>query len=353
MNQRRVVILALVPLFALSFLVAACAPPAPTPPAAAPAAPAAPAPKAITKIKLVVPQKDAMATGGFYAIATNKGYLKDEGLEVEPVYTRGGAEQVQVVVSGEVPIALQTGIASVMGAFVKGAPVTIISSADIGSPSVIWYVKADSPIKGWKKELAGKKVGYSRPGSGSHMAVLDLIDYYKTQGWTPPPVAVSTGGMPDTLAATLTGQIDVGWTGYPVNMDQFEKRVIRDVFRPMRDLAGWDNLVVRVNFANSNWLDKNREVARAFLRAWKRATDFSYENPREAFLFLSGFVGTPMESDFVISKYEEYQPRASQSLAPRGSYDLAMKQAIMGKFIERPLTKAEMDKLFPLAYIPK
>jgi ABC-type nitrate/sulfonate/bicarbonate transport system substrate-binding protein len=240
-----------------------------------------------------------------------------------------------------------------MSAFVKGAGVHTISVQGTGSTSTTWFVPVDSPIKGWERELAGKTVAYSRPGSRTNMAVLDLIDYYKDKGWTPLPEAVSVGGPVDALAANLTGQVDVGWGAYPINWGMYEQGQTREILFPSLDLPGWKDLIVGVNVTMAKTLKEQPEVIRGWNRAWKRASDFTYSNTQEAFVILSSFSKGSMASEFTIGQFEKYAPAWGQTQDITGSMDKAMSAAVSGKFIDAPLTKAQHDAFFRLEYISK
>jgi len=123
-------------------------------------------------LRLAIPQKGLFDTTMPTVMADKMGFLKEEGIKPEIFWTSGGAETVRVVTAGSADIGLATGTESVITAFVKGSPVRIISSEITGSPDIFWYVRADSPYRAIK-DLDGKSVGYSRPGSSTHM-ILQL-----------------------------------------------------------------------------------------------------------------------------------------------------------------------------------
>lgn len=341
-------------LIIVSLLVASCAPtasPGGGTTQTSSGATSSTAAKSTIKLKVIFPQKESLQTGGFHAISINKGYYAAEGLEVEPIWTTGGGEQVQLIVSRDGDIAIQTGFASVVGAWKKGAPLTIISAAETGYFVSYWYAKADSPIKDFT-QLSGKKVGFSNPGSGTHMALLALQNYYKSKGWES-PVIVAAGDQPSNLAAVLTGQLDAGWAGYPVNIDLIEQGKIREVINIARDLPGYDEIVVRVNFANSELVKNNPDAIRRFLRVWQKVNNYYFSNTQEAFLIYSSFAQRPMASPFVTSQMPKYITEKSRRLAPIGNIEQAMQEAIAGKFISAPLTQEELKKLINLDLVPK
>ena len=75
------------------------------------------------------------------------GIFKKHGLDIEVLYTQGGPELHQAVISGSMDLACGGGIESAIGAYSRGAPLRIIGSEMIGSPDTYWYVLAKSPIK--------------------------------------------------------------------------------------------------------------------------------------------------------------------------------------------------------------
>ena len=146
-----------------------------------------------------------------------QGFFKDENIDLEIVWTEGGADEVQASVSGSVDITTGTGIVGVIGAWAKGAPIRIISAEMTGPSDLFWYVKADSPIKALS-DLNGKTVAFSRPGSSTDTVAQALIKLSGTNA-----KALSTGGPAATLTQVLTNQVDVGWSAGVVNYDRIDK----------------------------------------------------------------------------------------------------------------------------------
>src|SRR5579859_3880011 len=111
-------------------------------------------------------------------LGERSGIFKKRGIAVEILYTQGGPEAHQAVISGSMDIACGGGIESAIGGYSKGAPVRLIGSAMIGSPDTYWFVTASSPIKSLA-DAAGKTISYSQNGSSSHTALLALLEQYK------------------------------------------------------------------------------------------------------------------------------------------------------------------------------
>jgi NitT/TauT family transport system substrate-binding protein len=176
-------------------------------------------------------------------LGERSGIFKKRGIAVTILYTQGGPEAHQAVISGSMDIACGGGIESEIGAFSKGAPVRIIGSAMIGSPDTYWFVVANSPIKSLA-DAAGKTISYSQNGSSSHTALLALLDQYKIDARP-----VSTGGHPATLTMAMTGQIDIGRGAAPFGLDLVEEGKIRVIARGSEIKARADQ-TVRICMAN-------------------------------------------------------------------------------------------------------
>src|SRR5215470_13057793 len=97
-------------------------------------------------LKVAVAQRGQWDTA-ITELAERSGIFGKRGLAAEILYTQGGPEAHQAVISGSMDIACGGGIESAIGGFSKGAPVRIIGSAMIGSPDTYWFVVANSPIK--------------------------------------------------------------------------------------------------------------------------------------------------------------------------------------------------------------
>src|SRR6195256_6472175 len=163
------------------------------------------------------PLKVAISQRGFWdssfvEFAEAAGFFKEAGLEVEPFYTDGGASTLTTVLSGSADVGLSNGLLGVIGAYVKGAPVRVISAQMTGAGELYWYARAESGIKNLK-DAAGKTVAFSSPGSSSNLILLALLRQGGVNAKT-----IATGGAPATLTQVMTSQIDVGWAAAPFGL---------------------------------------------------------------------------------------------------------------------------------------
>jgi NitT/TauT family transport system substrate-binding protein len=109
-------------------------------------------------------------------LGQDAGIFKKHNLVLENVGTQGAGETLQPVISGSADLGAGVGVAGVMRAFARGAPVRILLPAFTGTGDLYWYVKADSPLKSVKDITASNTIAYSTSGSSSNNLVLAFID---------------------------------------------------------------------------------------------------------------------------------------------------------------------------------
>ena len=223
-------------------------------------------------LKLAVGQKGFWDTS-IVAWGDRAGLFKAEGLDLEILYTDGGAQTQQAVISGGVQIGIGTGTLGVFSAAVKNAPVRIISAEWHGAGDLFWYAKTDGPIRSMA-DAGGKTAAFSSAGSSSNLVLLALLQAAGVKAQPTP-----TGGAGATLTQVMSGQIDIGWSVPPVGLNEVTAGQTRIVGRGT-DIPALAGQTTRVNIANATWLKANRDVAIRFARAYARSLAFAYNDPR-------------------------------------------------------------------------
>ena len=299
------------------------------------------------KIVLVVPHRVFFTVALPVYVAQEKGFYKEGGLEVDAVFTKGGGENVQAVVSGDAQIGLGTGFFAVLSAFEKGAPVKI-AAGEITGMDAFWYVLGNSPIRKLE-DLAGKKIAFSRAGSSSHMAVLAIVDQVKAKGLQPPE-PVSLGGLPDTFTGVRTGQADVGWSVPPFMLDRVEKGELRVLVRGP-EIEALNAITMRVHFVNADFAAKQPEAVRAFFRAHQKAVEFMMDRPQESAKIWIRKAELKFPESAVLKTWEFYR-KPQLALKPIRGIQTNIDEAVKFKFLKEPLGKAQIDRLIDLSFLP-
>ncbi len=206
-------------------------------------------------------------------LGRDAGFFKKHGLNLDILYTEGGGQTQQAVISGSADIGIGVGTYGVLGAAAKGAPLKIIGASMTGAHDLYWYAKADGTVK-TIKDAADRTVAYSTTGSSTNLVVLGL---QKTLGVKFKPTA--TGSPASTFTQVMSGQIDVGWSSPPFAVEAVDQGRIRIVARGS-DVPAFANQTVRVMIANAGAYQKRSEAFGRFMKGYREALDWLYSDPK-------------------------------------------------------------------------
>jgi len=164
------------------------------------------------------PIKTTLANGGIGSLvflpatlASYGGFFEAEGLEVDHKSFEGGAAAAQALIGGQVDFAA-VALDQVVKAQAKGQDLVMLALFT-RFPAISLIV--DSQYKDEIKtveDLRGKPVGISQKGSGSHLALIALLE---KNGMTEDDVRVVGAGVSTLPAAMANGQIVAGIVSDP------------------------------------------------------------------------------------------------------------------------------------------
>lgn len=268
-------------------------------------------------------------------LGQNAGIFKKHGLTLDVLYTQGGGETQQIVVSNSAQIGIANGFLGTLGAFAKGAPLRVIGSTFTGGSQLFWYVRADSAIKSLK-DTTGKTVAFSTNGSSTHTAVLALK---KFSGVDFKPTA--TGAAPATFTQLMSGQIDVGWAGAPFGVEAVEQGRTRVIAKASDDPV-LDRQTIRLIIANATELSQRKDVFVRFMRAYREALNWVYTTPEG----LKAYAAWSNISEETAKRaLAEFLPKAAVDPDRISGLDDIMADAVTFKYISAPLTKEQIAEL--------
>jgi NitT/TauT family transport system substrate-binding protein len=269
---------------------------------------------------------------GIPDIGKRAGIFKKHGLDLEILYTNGGGETLQAVISGSVDLGIGAGTSSVLGAFSKGAPVRILLAGATGASDLYWYVPAASPLKSFK-DLDGKTVGYSTNGASTHITVLALIKHFGVSA-----KAVSTGAAAVTMTQTMSGQINVGWASPPFGLEALDEGRIRLIARGS-DAPSTHDQTVRVHIVNAGALARRRAVIERFTAAYRETYDWLYDNP-EGVKVYAGY--GKVSEKLSVRIRDEFLPKAALQPDRILGIDSIMRDAVEYRFLSAPLSREQL-----------
>ena len=282
-------------------------------------------------LKVAVAQR-GFWNSSFVEFAKSQGFFKQEGLDIEILYTEGGASTLTPVVAGSLDIAMTNGTLGVIAAFAKGLPVKIISAEATGAPDAFWYARPESGIASIR-DTNGKTVAFSSPGSSTNLIIRQLVEQEKVT-----PKLLAAGGAPATLTQVMTGQIDVGWSVPPFVLQHLAEGRAAIIARGS-DVKAIRDQTIRVNVANANALKEKRDAFVRYVRALSRAIEWAYSDGAaiDAYAALAN-----VPRALSARTRDEFYPKESLQLSEVRGLELALKQALEFKSITAPLSPAEV-----------
>ena len=267
------------------------------------------------------------------------GIFKKYGITLENFGTAGAGETVQAVISGSAEFGVNVGTQGVLRAFAKGAPIRVIGANFTGAGDIYFYVRADSPIKSLKDTTEKNTISYSTGGSTTNTVVLG---FGKELGIKAAPTA--TGGMPATLTAVMSGQVDIGWGSPPFGLKEIDEGKIR-VIASGNDVPSLRSQTIRVEVVNDNVLKSRRDAVLRFVRAFRETLDWMYADP-EAMRMYAEAIKVPV--GIAKSSVEKFQPKEAKQFDRILDIDGIMADAVATKFLDAPLTKAQLAEFIQI-----
>jgi NitT/TauT family transport system substrate-binding protein len=272
-------------------------------------------------------------------LGEDAGIFKKHNLKIEAFGTQGAGETIQAVISGSADLGAGVGVAGVMRAFQRGAPVRILLPAFTGTGDLYWYVKADSPLKSIKDATATNTIAYSTSGSSSNNIV---VAFGQELGVKAKPVA--TGGPPGTLTQVMTGQIDIGWAAPPFGLKDIKDGKIRIIARGS-DIPSLHGQTVRAIIVNANALKEKRDAIMRFAKGYREAVDWMYADPKALEMY-SEKVKQPV--DILQESLKEFHPKTAMQTDKMADLDAAVVDAVKLKFLDSPLTKEQLAEFLQI-----
>jgi NitT/TauT family transport system substrate-binding protein len=272
-------------------------------------------------------------------LGQDAGIFKKHNLVLENVGTQGAGETLQPVISGSADLGAGVGVAGVMRAFARGAPVRILLPAFTGTGDLYWYVKADSPLKSVKDITASNTIAYSTSGSSSNNLVLAFIDEL---GVKAKPTA--TGGPPGTLTQVMSGQIDIGWAAPPFGVKELKEGKIRILIRGS-DVPSLRGQTVRTIIVNADALKSKRAAIMRFVQGYREAVDWMYADPKAIKMYAEKM---KLDEGLIADSIKEFHPKVAMQTDEMKDVEGIQKDAVKLKFIDTPLTKEQLAELIQI-----
>ena len=285
-------------------------------------------------LKLAVGQRGNWDTS-VAELGQRAGIFKKHGLDLEILYTAGGGETQQAVLSRSVDIGVAAGTLGVLGAAAKGAPVRIIGGETTGMAELYWYVPATSSVQS-VAELAGKTLAYSTVGSSTDFAGRMAMAQFGV-----PFKMVATGGLPSTFTQVMSGQIDVGWAAAPFGVEALRDKKIRAVFRGS-EIKAAQNQTIRVLLTHAGVLAQKGKLLAEFMQAYRETIDAMYSDDAVLKSYAE-FAGIPEE--VARQTRDQFFPKAAIEAGRLEGLQALMEDGVRFKFMAAPLSPEQLRQV--------
>jgi NitT/TauT family transport system substrate-binding protein len=241
-------------------------------------------------------------------VALRQGFFAEVGLTVEPSFFRGGGEVVRAITTRSVDIGATPAASAVLIAAARGEPIKILSGGTAPLVGIVWIVAADSPIQ-TVQDLRGKKVGFSSPGSVTHVALQTIL---RAERLDQDVQVVRVGSPGDSWAAVKNKMVDAGWHISPAVYQLLTSNEARIVIDGTRYIRQYQQTVVA---AMDDVLRRDPAMVRSFLGARARAVKFIVEEPDKTIDLWANELGLPVTA--VRLAYKNLPPGAYEAGPPK------------------------------------
>jgi NitT/TauT family transport system substrate-binding protein len=213
-------------------------------------------------------------------IGMDKGFFAEQGITVDPVFYKSGAEIAPAIAIGQVDTAITTSGAGMFNAMARGLDITIVAealalekNAPGGDPTAI-MIRSDLVPEGQAPTadmLKGHKIAVTAPGQ-----ILDITvqEYLRQNNLTKDDVATVGMAMPDMVPALSNAAVDGA-----IVIDPFKSMLLSSgkakVLAESADVLPGASQAFLVY---SQKMRKNSDLALRFLRAYVKTNRYIREN---------------------------------------------------------------------------
>ncbi|MBM4264344.1 MAG: ABC transporter substrate-binding protein [Deltaproteobacteria bacterium] len=197
------------------------------------------------------------ASGFLWFVAKDAGYFEKNRLDVEMYFEGASPIMVQSLLAGENQLAGGLGPTVVTNVLQSGDVIAV--ACIVHTFTTPMYVQ---PSITSLQQLRGKKVGVSRIGAVSHLTADSILRRARVGDVT----IIQTGGIPESMAAMMTGNVDGAMVNPPNNI------ILRE--KGYREIVGAQQLKeMNLRFpenglmAKRTWAERNSDVVKRFIKS--------------------------------------------------------------------------------------
>jgi NitT/TauT family transport system substrate-binding protein len=230
---------------------------------------------------------------GHIWVAKDEALFKKYGLDVEPIFLRGGQLAIQALAGGDPPL---MSIGQVVQAGLAGFDLALIAGVEIYYDSTVFARPEITRLE----QLKGKRLGISGYGAATHFAAIILAQHLKLE---PDKDILLVPGGPDAerVAAMSAGKIDAA--------------IFNSSTVPIAKRLGFVELVkipdLKVEVQGNgmattrSFIKTNREVVKSALKGYIEGINYIFSNKQATQKVFAKYMRTN-DPDVLESSYQAY-----------------------------------------------
>jgi NitT/TauT family transport system substrate-binding protein len=225
-------------------------------------------------------------------VAKEEGLFRKYGLEVEPIFLRGGQIATQALAGGDPPI---VNIGTVVQANLTGYNLVLVAAVENQYDQIVFARPGITKLE----QLKGKRFGISGFGAATHYATIILM---KHLNFDPKDLTLlPTGPDAERLAAMSAGKIDA-----TLFTSSAAAPARKAGFMELLQIGDLGVEVQGNGFATSrNYAQANRDVVKNALKGFVEAIYFIYANKKEAQRVFAKYMRTN-DTEVLEDSYQGY-----------------------------------------------
>jgi ABC-type nitrate/sulfonate/bicarbonate transport system substrate-binding protein len=237
-------------------------------------------------------------------VAMAKGYFKEQGLNVEPIFIRGGPVALAAMVSGDADFGSIGGAQAVIRARSRGLDVSIIGSISNSTNYAVVGAKGIKTVG----DLKGKIVGVTGAGAFSDFAIRT---YLKKSNMEPDKDVILRAVGNTTMRAAA---LEAGLVAAAPFSPEDAVRLTAKGFPLIVNLSESLRIPQSILTARDGLMEKYPETSKRFLKAMILGIQLAKKNKKEA--IKAGYeAGLKGEPDIVNRAYDLYAPGLTPDLS--------------------------------------
>src|SRR4051794_10587733 len=261
-------------------------------------------------------------------IAQKKGFFEKYGLGVDLVYFQGGAQVIQAMLGGDVPLTVTAGPEGVV-AKLQGADIALLSA---NNPTMHFSLFVSPEIKK-PEELRGKRAGVSRFGSASDFSIRYI---FRSLGISESEVTiVQIGDNPSRMAALRSNAINATVFTSPNTVRAKKAGFVSMVDAYKLGLKFHGSGIA----ASGAFLREHRPVVEQFFKGFLEGVAFAKKNKEESIRLIMEFMRLKDRDEA-----EETYQVIIQEIQPRKPYPLKEGVETVLRNVESTVPKAKTVK---------